>query len=72
MSRRSIGRTQADPHGCRPSDPANVPNYDADAIIGATVSEIMPQKSPSFVPATIEGSAGLPWHDGSAIACHLA
>jgi hypothetical protein len=47
-------------------------NYDADAIIGATVSEIMTRKSPRFIPATIEGSAGLARHDGSAAAWHLA
>ena len=47
-------------------------NYDADAIIGATVSEIMTRKSPSFIPATIGASSGLPRHDGGAVACHLA
>jgi hypothetical protein len=36
------------------------------------VSEIVTRKSPSFIPATVEGSAGLPRHDGSAVACHLA
>jgi hypothetical protein len=31
-------------------------NYDADAIIGATVSEIMTGISLSFIPAMIEGA----------------
>jgi hypothetical protein len=61
------------PAWCRPSEPAKrFSNYDADAIIGATVSEIMTRKSPGFIPATIEGSAGLAPHDGSAVAWHLA
>jgi hypothetical protein len=40
----------------------SVPNYEADAVIGATVSEIVTRISPSFIPATIEGSARLPRH----------
>jgi hypothetical protein len=60
------------PAWCRPPEPAKCfSNYDADTFIGATVSEIIARKSPSFIPATIEGSAGPAPHDGSAMAWHL-